>query len=247
MGEMIKLGLVLMLVALVAAVALGLVNSRTAPIIAVQQEMAKQEAMSLVALNLTAAGDSLAFDSIAVDGLENPYSSADETLRIVRVVTPDHPGGIGYVFVAYGKGYSSTIQTMVAVDNDGIVQGTTILYQSETPGLGANVEHPGKLIAHMTGLEGVEVLLTKDGGDIDTMTGCTITSRAVVNSVREGIEAMEEADLFIGTAGPGWEPEPPPTPIEPLLEGDPDGEDPDGETSIPDNPDVSSTEEGGTE
>ena len=245
MGEMIKLGLVLMLVALVAAVALGLVNSSTAPIIAVQQEMAKQEAMSLVALNLAPAGDSLAFDSIAVDDLDNPYASADEALRIVRVVTPDRPGGIGYVFVAYGKGYSSTIQTMVAVDNDGIVQGTTILYQSETPGLGANVVQPGKLIGHITGLDGPDCLLSKDGGSIDTMTGCTITSRAVVNSVRDGIEAMQEAGLFSGSMTPpaDWEPEPPPSPPDPISDEEPGDGVPPGESSVEEGNDL----EGGAE
>ncbi|MEN8209477.1 MAG: hypothetical protein ABFR50_09515, partial [Candidatus Fermentibacteria bacterium] len=60
MAEMLKIGLVLMLVALVAAVALGFVNSRTAPIIAVQKELAKQSAMNEVAAALS-PGDSLAF------------------------------------------------------------------------------------------------------------------------------------------------------------------------------------------
>jgi len=210
MAEMFKLGMVLMAVALVAAAALGLVNRQTAPIIAVQQEMARQAAMTLVAANLS-PGDSLAFDSISVEGMANPYASSDEMLAVVQVSAPPDPGAIGYVFTAYGKGYSSTVQTMVAVRLDGTVEGTTILYQSETPGLGANVVQPDKLIGRLTGLSAPECLLTKDGGDIDAMTGCTITSRAVVNSVRDGLEAMGEADLF-GTGPEEWTPDPPPPP-----------------------------------
>lgn len=196
MAEMLKTGLVLMLVALVAAMALGFVNSRTAPIIAIQKELAKQNAMNEVAAALS-PGDSLAFDSLSVVGLGNPYSASDDLLNIVKVSVPPDTSGVGYLFIAYGKGYSSTLQTMVAVELDGSISSTTILFQKETPGLGANVVIPSKLIEEFYGLTASECLLTKDGGGIDAMTGCTITSRAVTNSVRTGLEAMNEAGLFI--------------------------------------------------
>ena len=192
---MLKLGLVLMLVALIAAVALGLVNSRTAPIIEIQQELEKQNAMSEVAAILM-PDDSLAFDSLSISNLENPYESCDELLQVVKVYVPPDTSRIGYVFIAYGKGYSSTLQTMVATRMDGRVAGTIILNQQETPGLGANIVIPSKLIDHLIGMTGHECLLKKDGGTIDAMTGCTITSRAVVNSVRQGLEDMDGAGLF---------------------------------------------------
>ncbi|MCD4847254.1 MAG: RnfABCDGE type electron transport complex subunit G [Candidatus Aegiribacteria sp.] len=195
MIEMLKLGLVLMLVALIAAVALGIVNSRTAPIIEIQQELEKQNAMSEVAAILM-PDDSLAFDSLSISNLENPYSSCDELLQVVKVYVPPDTSRIGYVFIAYGKGYSSTLQTMVAIRMDGRVAGTIILNQQETPGLGANIVIPSKLIEHLIGMTGPECLLSKDGGTIDAMTGCTITSRAVVNSVRQGLEDIGEAGLF---------------------------------------------------
>jgi len=195
MAEMLKIGLVLMLVALVAAVALGFVNSRTAPIIAIQKELAKQNAMNEVAASLS-PGDSLAFDSLSVTSLENPYASCDNTLNIVRVSVPPDTSRIGYVFIAFGKGYSSTVQTMVAVELEGAISNTTILFQKETPGLGANIVNPSKLIEKFIGLIASECLLTKDGGGIDAMTGCTITSRTVTNSIRSGLEAMSEAGLF---------------------------------------------------
>jgi len=195
MAEMFKLGLVLMLVALIAAVALGVVNSRTAPVIAIQKELEKQSAMNQVAGSLS-PGDSLAFDSLAISGLENPYASSDNTLSVVKVSVPPDTSRVGYVYIAYGKGYSSTVQTIVAVSPDGVISGTTILFQQETPGLGANVVNPVKLIEKFTGLTATECILTKDGGGIDAMTGCTITSRAVTNSVRTGLDAMNDAGLF---------------------------------------------------
>ncbi len=195
MADMLKIGLVLMLVALAAAVALGFVNSRTAPIIAIQKELAKQNAMNEVAASLS-PGDSLAFDSLSVTGLANPYASSDNTLSIVRISVPPDTSRIGYVFIAFGKGYSSTVQTMVAVELEGIISNTMILYQQETPGLGANIVNPAKLISKFSGLTASECLLTKDGGGIDAMTGCTITSRTVTNSIRNGLEAMSDAGLF---------------------------------------------------
>ncbi len=198
MGEIFRLGLVLMLVAVVAAVALGIVNGKTAPIIALQKEQEKQDAMRLVAMGLVEA-DSMRFDSLVVEGMQNPYASVDEELRVVKVSVPPDTSVAGYIFIAYGKGYSSTIQTMVAVDPEGTVAGTKILYQQETPGLGANVTDPSKLTAAFIGRSADEILLRKDGGDIDAMTGCTITSRAVTVSVRKGLQAMAEAGLFRGT------------------------------------------------
>lgn len=195
MIEMLKLGLVLMLVALIAAVALGLVNSRTAPIIAIQKELEKQNAMSEVAASLM-PDDSLAFDSLSISNLENPYASCDELLQVVKVYMPPDTSRIGYVFIAYGKGYSSTLQTMVATRMDGRIAGTIILSQQETPGLGANIIKPDKLIDHLIGMTAQECLLSKDGGTIDAMTGCTITSRTVVNSVRQGLVDMDGAGLF---------------------------------------------------
>lgn len=193
MGEIFKTGLMLMLVAVIAAVALGYVNSITSPIIAEQKEQAKLDAMIDVAGSL-ATGE-LLFDSLSVSGLANPYASVDETLGVVSV-TDSAGTELGYLFVAYGKGYSSTVQTMVAVNTAGTVTGNTVLYQQETPGLGANVSNPDKFLYQFDGLNASALLLSKDGGDLDSITGSTITSRAVTESVRDGLDALSEAGII---------------------------------------------------
>lgn len=198
MGEIIKVGLMLMLVAVIAAVALGYVNSITSPIIAEQKEQAKLDAMIDVAGSL-AAGE-LTFDSLSVLELANPYAAVDETLAVVSV-TDSAGTELGYLFVAYGKGYSSTVQTMIAVDTEGTVTGNTILYQQETPGLGANVSNPDKFLYQFNGLVASALLLSKDGGDLDSITGSTITSRAVTESVRDGLDALSEAGILPAEGG----------------------------------------------
>ncbi len=194
MAEALKLGIVLMVVAVIAAGSLGFVNDFTAPLIARQKEEARLLAMETAASTITGAGVTVTFDSLTVDGLANPYAQADEVLSPVGVFSGEDI--VGYVFIAYGKGYSSTVQTMVACGTDGIVTGSQILFQQETPGLGANVVNPDRLIGSFSGREAAGLVLEKDGGDIDAITGSTITSRAVTLSVRKGLEAMEDAGLF---------------------------------------------------
>lgn len=194
MAEVFKLGFVLMIVAVIAAGSLGFVNGFTAPLIARQKEEAKLLAMETAASTIISDGSEVTFDSLAIPGLENPYASVDELLSVVGVYSEGHLRG--FVFIAYGRGYSSTIQTMVACGTDGVVTGTGILFQQETPGLGANVASPDRLTAGFSGRNASGLALTKDGGDIDAITGSTITSRAVTSSVRRGLEAMEAAGLF---------------------------------------------------
>ncbi len=195
MGEIFKVGAMLMLVAVIAAAALGVVNSLTAPIIAEQKKQAKLDAMIDVATTL--GEGEMQFDSLTIPELENPYAEVDETLGVVAV-TDSLGTEMGYLFIAYGKGYSSTIQTMVAVNTDGIVTGTIILFQQETPGLGANVSDPAKFLYQFADRNASELLLSKDGGQLDSITASTITSRAVTDSVREGLDALIVAGIIGG-------------------------------------------------
>ncbi len=195
MGEIFKVGSMLMLVAVIAAAALGVVNSVTEPIIAEQKRQAKLDAMIDVATTL--GEGEMQFDSLTIPELENPYAEVDETLGVVAV-TDSLGTEMGYLFIAYGKGYSSTIQTMVAVNTDGIVTGTIILFQQETPGLGANVSDPAKFLYQFADRNASELLLSKDGGQLDSITASTITSRAVTDSVREGLDALIVAGIIGG-------------------------------------------------
>ncbi len=107
------------------------------------------------------------------------------------------PGG--YIFVTRGNGYSSTIETMVGVDMYGKIRNAKILFQQETPGLGAKVEEiryreteswftkqfKGKTVTD-------DIRVIKDGGNIDAVTGATISSRAVTNSINSGLVELEK-------------------------------------------------------
>ncbi len=88
------------------------------------------------------------------------------------------------------NGYSGKIRLMFGFDAEGKSVGIAILEQKETPGLGANIDTK----KFRDKLAGIDLLKTnwhvkKDGGDIDHITAATISSRAVVDAVREALDA----------------------------------------------------------
>jgi electron transport complex protein RnfG len=98
----------------------------------------------------------------------------------------------GYAFIAEGKGFSSTIKSMVGLYLNGTVNRVVVLNQLETPGLGARVSEPG-FASQFQGNRIADVRLRQDGGVIDGITGATISSRAMTNSIREeGLEVLND-------------------------------------------------------
>lgn len=130
---------------------------------------------------------------------------------------------IGYSFMAYGKGYSSTIETIVGVDQSGTICGIKITSQKETPGLGAKVEEVASrntLWAVMTGsavdetgarpwfqvqfggmaAEDLNVVKSATEEGVLAITGATISSDAVTESILEGLMLLKSV-VGLGATG----------------------------------------------
>ena len=138
-----------------------------------------------------------------LDGRQFAYYTAFAPGDVVR----------GYTFTAYGKGYSSTIETIVGVVPDGSISGIKIVDQKETPGLGAKIQEVASrntLWAVITGsgvdetgampwfqeqykyLRTDDLRVVKSPGEdgILAITGATISSDAVTGSVKSGIAML---------------------------------------------------------
>lgn len=95
-------------------------------------------------------------------------------------------------------GYNGNIELIVAINNDGSVNGVRVLNHKETPGLGDKVEI--RKSDWITSFNGKEIssdtdsrwAVAKDGGVFDQFTGATITPRAVVKSVKETVLYFKE-------------------------------------------------------
>lgn len=92
----------------------------------------------------------------------------------------------GVVVVTETKGYGGTIQVMTGVRTSGEVSGVTILSMSETPGLGAKTKEEA-FLAQYLGTNDPDLAVNKDGGNIQAVSGATISSRAVTDAVNAAI------------------------------------------------------------
>lgn len=102
---------------------------------------------------------------------------------------------IGYIVQSFGKGYSSYINTLIAVDKDFKVQKIDILSHAETPGLGDEIEtdsfkdqFKGKELKH------IKLVKQETTEYIQAITGVTISSRAVTDdAVKKGVDFLIKA------------------------------------------------------
>lgn len=173
----IKLGLFLMLVAALAALALASINTMTAPIIAANDIAAMDAAMSEV----YPAGSSFeeSFEQYSAEAPENIVGLAMANVN-------GTPSGVIYI-VEHG-GYGGTIRIMVAFDiEDQIITGLRILTHNETPGLGANAKtawfNERYLNVDATSELRVVKIEPANPDEIQAITAATITSQAVTDGV----------------------------------------------------------------
>ena len=129
--------------------------------------------------------------------------SASDGFRFYRGWADSSAAGepVGFVVQALGKGYSSTISTMVGLDRQMKITGIKVAFQQATPGLGTRIEEVKKgdtepwFQKQFRGktIENLVVVRAHDPERIEAITGATISSKAVALSVREAIGKLEKA------------------------------------------------------
>ena len=170
----LRLALTLLAITSVVAVALAGVNMITAPAIAELNAKNTQAAIETV---LPGGGEEVT-DFPAVDLVSKVYAS--ET---------------GYAVQVTPSGFDNTITMMVGVDKAGNVLGIDVISHTETAGLGAVADAGTPAgIAFREQFKGAtgSVSVTKDGGQMDAITGATITSRAVCAGVNAALECVAQ-------------------------------------------------------
>lgn len=166
----LRLTLTLFLITTIVAGLLGLVNYVTADTIAEQIAQKAENAMRQV------------LEADGYEPLDVPEDSA--------VTAAYRAGDRGYVVRVAPNGFGGAIDMMVGVDVSGAVTGVAIVSQSETASLGANCTRED-FRAQFTGKTGT-LSVSKDGGEIEALTGATVTSRAVTEGVNTALEFVQE-------------------------------------------------------
>ncbi|NBG88960.1 RnfABCDGE type electron transport complex subunit G [Isachenkonia alkalipeptolytica] len=173
MREIIKLGLILLVITSVAGLILGGVNSMTADII---EERAIEESMEAIEAffpGLEEAGIIEDGDILAYDLVEEVYEVSE--------------GGnvIGYTIKTVANGYDGPIEVLTGINMDGEITGIEIISQTETPGLGDRItEEDFK--------DQFEGQSSDSEVEVDVLSGATVSSDAVVNGVNAAANVFEE-------------------------------------------------------
>lgn len=185
MRDILKLGIILMVYSVIAGAALAYVNILTKP---------------KVAMNLVQTAEKTRAEVLpGMSGFDEKTDASGFTYWIGYTDAAKTQAG-GYVFLGQKKGYSSVIQAMVGVGLDGKIIGVKVLSQQETPGLGTKImevrhgENAPWFPAQYLGKSVADPLkVKKDGGEIDAITGATISSRAMTKAIRDGLEMLQKA------------------------------------------------------
>ena len=178
--------LALTLIAFVASLALAFVNKMTkGPI----EEVNKKKVAEAVAKVLPKY-ESYSVDTVAV-------STAKGEAMMVRYTAVNAAGElVGKAVESFDdNGFGGRLSAMVGFDAEGNISGYEVLASAETPGLGAKADQwfqkggKGDVIGKNPSADNLTV--KKDGGQVDAITGSTITSRAFCRLVATAYNAFQ--------------------------------------------------------
>jgi electron transport complex protein RnfG len=171
--EYVMIMVKIVLLSIIAAVILGALYIPTQAQLKVYQEEQKQ--LSLKIVNPDA------------DHFE-PVKSGEETLYYLAFDAGNNL--IGYCFFHDQPGSQGTITLAGGVDNEYTVTGVKIMAHSETPGLGAKITEES-FTGQFPGVAEDDLMLSKDGGAIDAITGATVSSVAVIDGLHAAMNEIK--------------------------------------------------------
>jgi electron transport complex protein RnfG len=92
-------------------------------------------------------------------------------------------------------GYSGRVSLMVGFDSIGTIVQVAVLEHKETPGLGSKISDEGFYQQYMGQDPGsFDLRATKDGGNIDAISGATITTRAYSDAIQLAYDAYKSLE-----------------------------------------------------
>lgn len=159
MKEILRFSIVLFLICLVSAALLALIFDIAEPRIIQQRRLEEKRAIEEVLPQVPQTIEKIQEDDLLF------YKAKDTEGNL-----------IAYVFIAQTYGYSSQIRAVVSLEPEGNIIAVRILEHAETPGIGSRILED----------EFLNQFKNKDVNEqFDTITGATISSTAVIDSIRE--------------------------------------------------------------
>lgn len=193
-NRIIKDTIAITVITLVSGLLLGVVNDITAGPIAKQQAAAKEAAYKEVfadadTFETVSEGEDADLEAY-LD--ENGFKAQD--IDEVMLAKDSSGAEIGYAFTVTTKeGYGGDIQFAMGIQDDGTLNGISILSIGETAGLGMRAT-TDEFKNQFKGRNVEKFTYTKTGAtaddEIDALSGATITTNAMTNGVNAGLCAF---------------------------------------------------------
>jgi electron transport complex protein RnfG len=175
----------------IASLFLGLVDLSTYKSIETRQQEDVQATLSQV------LPETLYDNDLLASVVNLPSADPAHPVQVYVARKAGQFAGAAFRYTATG-GYSGAIGLMIGVSGTGEILGVRVINHAETPGLGDKIElqksswilsFNGRSLENTTRAQwGVR----KDGGDFDQFAGATITPRAVVRGVNNGLVFFEQ-------------------------------------------------------
>lgn len=182
MKRSLKLGWTLFLITGLTGLLLGMVHGITSgPIEATRAELVRNALQTVLPL----AEDFLAQPA--------PVGAPAALVELHRGESPEGPSG--YCATVETKGYGGPIRFVVGIDTGGTVTGITLLSSNETPGLGAKASGEAfrdQYVGQAPRGFSVTKKQASGEGEIEALSGATITSRAITNGVNAALETFRK-------------------------------------------------------
>ncbi len=206
MNKLVKDALILTVITLIAGLALGAVQMITeAPIQAAEENTQKKAFQSLFP-EASSFSPYSEFDSDKATALAEEAASAvigsdwpDGAIMITDCNEAKDKGGntLGLIVtVTNKKSYGGSITLSVGISNENILTGYMITDISDTPGLGMKVTEEG-FMKSFRGIPAAILSVTKstaNEGEIQAISGATISSKAVTFAVDAAIAYVESVN-----------------------------------------------------
>ena len=175
MRDMIKMGLILLLITSISGLVLGVTNSLTEDLIlqrALEGDLASMQVLM---------PDADSYEPVDISAVDIPgINLIGDVYAGIADGTP-----VGYIINVSPAGYGGNIEMMVGINTNHEIAGVEILSHSETPGLGS-------VIVNEEFRDQYAGLTTDDSVTVDTISGATVSSAAVNQGVSVAADLYEE-------------------------------------------------------
>ncbi|MBQ7935460.1 MAG: FMN-binding protein [Clostridia bacterium] len=188
--DFIRMALTLFVITALVAVALAAANYATAPIIEQSAKERLDDSLKTLIAEASTFEEAEEFEkSISFGETKVPV----EAIYIAKDASDTH---LGYCVRVTPNGYSDVIDMLVAIDKEGAVSGVQILSIADTPGIGMKVESDETFRKSLIGKNELvtAVKTAPDAGEVQVISGATVSSTAYINGVNAAIEAVQKLE-----------------------------------------------------